>query len=75
MVSSFMVDYILLANMILGGKYHSLVKECPLTKEHPSPTFDPIFCIGWVKVYLNEHPPGASFMWSLRSTASRGLQI
>ena len=70
-----MVDYILFANMVIGGKYRSLAKECPLTKEHSSPMFDPIFCVGQVKVYSNEHPPGASFTWSLRSTASHGLHI
>ena len=36
--------------------YRSLIKECPLMKEHPPPYFWPNFLYR-VKVYSNECPP------------------
>ena len=46
--------------------YHSLVKE------RPPPTFGPISCTGSMFTQMSTHP-GASFAWSLRSTASSAV--
>ena len=41
--------------------YHSLVKECPSSKDRPPLSFGPISCIG-VKAYLHDHPPWSELM-------------
>ena len=48
--------------------YHGLVKE------RPPPTFGPISCTGSMFTQMSTHP-GASFAWSLRSTASSAICI
>ena len=52
--------------------YCSLGKDRPLTKEHPPPTFGSISHIGSKFTQMRAHP-GASFAWSLRSTASSAM--
>ena len=50
--------------------YRSLVKEHPLTKEHPPPTFGPISCMGSKFTWMICAPTMEQlFTWSLRSTA------
>ena len=52
--------------------YCSLVKEHPLTKEHPPPTFGPISCMGSKFTWMIWAPTMERlFTWSLRSTATR----
>ena len=55
-------------------RYRSLAKERPLPKERPSPTFGPISCIGSKFTRMSAHH-GASFAWSLKSTASSAMRI
>ena len=54
--------------------YRSLAKKGPFTKERPPPTRGPISCIGSKFIWISAHP-GASFAWSLRSTASNAMRI
>ena len=70
-----------LARRVKGrkSKYHSLTKECPLSKEYPPPSFDPTLCIG---LKSNEYPPwselcmtNGAYLWSLRSKASTAMHI
>ena len=70
-----------LARRVKGrkSKYHSLMKECPLSKEYQPPSFDPTFCTGSKS---NEYPPwsklcmtNGAYLWSLRSKASTAMHI
>ena len=51
-----------------------IAKKGPLMKEHPPPTFGPFSCTGSKFTRMSTHP-GASFAWSLRSTASSTMRI
>ena len=73
-VLAFQVFHAPLEHRCVVSTYCSLEKEQSLRKERPPPTFDPIPCIEWRFSWMSTHP-GASFTWSLRTTASSAMFI